>query len=203
VTRVSRWLVLLLAVSFLSVAQENGAPKEGHGEAAHEEKSEPDMTGWKWANFALLAAALGFLVAKSAGPYFVTRSLEIRKGIEDAGKMRAEAEANAAAIEKRLANLGVEVESMRKSAREEAEREGARIRQETGQELAKVQSNASHEIASALKAAQQDLKIYAGQLSIDLARQKVRDQMTAADQDGLVRNFVSDLPSRIGEGASQ
>jgi F-type H+-transporting ATPase subunit b len=202
VTKAVRWLVLLLALSLVSIAQENGAPKEGREAAAHEEKAEPDMTAWKWANFAILAAALGFLVVKNAGPYFATRSIEIRKGIEEATKLRADAEANAAAIEARLTNLGVEVEAMRQSARDEAAQEGARIRQETERELAKVQANASHEIASALKAAQLELKTYSAQLAIELARQKVSQRMTAADEDSLVRSFVQDLSAKIGEGAT-
>src|SRR4029077_3620459 len=105
-----------LGLVSVSLAQEHApaSEKAGHGEAA-----EKDMTGWKWANFALLAAALGYLVVKHAGPYFASRSIEIRKGIEDAQKLRAEAEERAAAMESRLANLGAEVDAMRKSSREE------------------------------------------------------------------------------------
>src|SRR5207244_6425281 len=120
--------------------------------AAHKE-AEKDMTGWKWANFAILAAGLGFLLVKQAGPYFASRSNEIRKGIEDARQVSADAEKRAAARDARLANLGAEVEALRKSAREEAAMEGDRMRQETQRELAKIQANADHDIASALKSA--------------------------------------------------
>ena len=187
-------LVLALGLAALGVAQEHApaGEKAGHGNAA-----EKDMTGWKWANFAILAAGLGFLLVKQAGPYFASRSTEIRKGIEDARKISAEAEERAAAMEARLANLGADVAALRKSAREEAAIEGDRIRQETQRELAKIQANADHDIASALKAAQIELKSYAGQLAVHLARNKVRQRMTADDQDALVRNFVADL-SRQG-----
>ena len=180
-----RALVLLMALSIVLVAQEHG---KAHGEAA-----EKDMTGWKWANFAILAAGIGFLLVKQAGPYFATRSSEIRKGIEDAKKISADAQERAAAMDAKLASLGVEVEAMRKSAREEAAQEGARIRQETERELAKIQSHADHEIASALKTAQFELKKYSGQLAIDLARKKVGERLTPADQDTLVQTFVEDL----------
>ena len=184
------WLVLALGLTALAAAQEHApaGEKAGHGESA-----DKDMTGWKWANFAILAAGLGFLLVKQAGPYFASRSTEIRKGIEDAQQIRADAEKRAAAMEARLANLGAEVAALRQSAREEAAMEGDRIRQETQRELAKIQANADHDIASALKAAQIELKSYSGQLAIHLARSKVRQRMTAADQDALVRNFVADL----------
>ena len=111
--------------------------------------------------------------------------------------MRADADARAAAMEARLANLGVEVEAMRKSARDEAAQEGERIRQETQRELAKIQTNADHEIASALKTAQLELKSYSAQLAIELARAKVRERMTPDDQDALVRNFVTIWRAKI------
>jgi len=190
VRRSALCLTLLFGLACLVSAQERPPAAEP---AAHGESGEKDMTAWKWANFAILVAALGFLVAKQGGPYFASRSIEIRKGIEDATKMRADAEARAAAMEAQLANIGVEIEAMKKSAREEAAQEGDRIRQETQRELAKIQAHADHEISSALKAAQLDLKSYSAQLAIRLARNKVRERMTPADQDALVRDFVDDL----------
>ena len=174
----ARLLVLPLAFASLALAEEAG---------------EKDMTGWKWANFAILAAGIGYLLVKQAGPYFAARSTEIRKGIEEAQKLRAEAEERAAAMDARLAILGVEVEAMRKASHEEASQEAHRIRHETAQEMAKVQANADREISSALKAAQIELKTYSAQLAIDLAREKVRERMTPADQETLVRKFVTDL----------
>jgi len=189
VKRAGIWLILLFSLTTFSLAQEHGeASKEGGHEAV-----EPDMTNWKWANFAILAAALGFLIVKNAGPFFASRSIEIRKGIEDATKLRADAEARAAAMDARLANLGVEVEAMRKAAKDEAAQEGARIRQETERELAKIQTHADQEIANALKTAQIELKSYSAQLAVELARKKVRDRMTPADQDSLVQAFTADL----------
>ena len=161
------------------------------------------MTAWKWANFAILVAALGFLVAKQGGPYFASRSIEIRKGIEDATKMRADAEARAAAMEARLGNIGVEIKAMKKSAREEAAQEGDRIRNETQRELAKIQAHADHEISSALKAAQIELKNYSAQIAVNLARKKIIERMTPADQDALVQSFMADLGSQNLTGTTQ
>ena len=55
-------------------------------------------------------------MVKNAGPFFASRSIEIRKGIEDAQKLRADAETRAAAMDARLANLRMEVEAMRESS---------------------------------------------------------------------------------------
>jgi len=161
---------------------------------AQEGKSaEPDMTGWKWANFAILMAGIGYLMVKQVGPFFAERSQEIRKGIEDSQKLRAEADARAAAMDAKLASLSADLETMRKVLLAEEAQEDERIRQATEGELAKLQANMDHDIASALKAAQVELKRYSAQLALDLARARVRENMTPATQDTLVRNFVTDL----------
>jgi len=189
------WLALLVALSFAALAEEHAPKTEAHEDGQN-------VILWKWANFAILAAGLGFLIVKQAGPYFATRSVEIRKGIADAQKMRADAEANAAAMNAKLANLSLEVEAMRKSAKEEAAQEGVRIRQETERELAEIQAHSEQEISSALKAAQIELKKYSAQLAVNLARQKVRERMAPADQDALVQNFVADLSGKLDQQAT-
>ena len=179
--RQARWAGLMVFVfASLAVAEESKA-------------AEPEMTGWKWANFVILAAGIGYLMVKQVGPFFAERSQEIRKGIEESQKLRAQADARAAAMDAKLATLSAEVEAMRKASREEADREDARIRQETERELAKLQANTDHEITSALKAAQAELKRYSAQLAVDLAGARVRESMTPTAQDTLVRNFVTEL----------
>jgi F-type H+-transporting ATPase subunit b len=195
-------LITLMLAVFGAAAQEHGA-EPAHGEAAghgeHSKESTPpaNVNLWKTANFAILALALGYLIVKNVGPMFAARSVEIRKGIEDSTRLAKEAQANAAAIEARLANLSSEIEAMRAAARQEAAAEGDRLRKETERELAKIETNAGQEIASALKAAQLELKTYAGRLAVDLARQKVRERITPADQDALVQNFVSGLEAKL------
>ena len=141
-----------------------------------------------------LAAGIGYLLVKQAGPYFAARSTEIRKGIEEAQKPAPKPRARRHGCPPR--HLGRRSGSHAESLLEEASREARRFRQDL-QEMAKVQANAEREISSALKAAQIELKGYSAQLAIDLAREKVRERMTPADQETLVRKFVTDL-SRQG-----
>lgn len=185
-----RWTALLIVFASLALAEESkGAP-------------EPEMTGWKWANFAILIGGIGYLLVKQVGPFFAARSIEIRRGIAEAQKLRAEAESRAAAMDAKLAALSADVEKMRKASRDEAAQEGDRIRAETERELAKIRTNTDNDIASALKAAQNELKRYSAQLALDLAKQKVSARMTPGVEDELVRNFVTEL-GRQGQGNSK
>ncbi len=148
---------------------------------------------WAWANFAILAAALGYLVVKKGGPWFAARSLAIRKGIAEAAEIRKNAEAQAAEVDRKLAGIGVEIEALRGRARQEQAAEAERIRQQMAADLARIQEHASREIDAAGKTARLELKRYAAELAVDLAEQKIRRQMTLAIQPALVENFVRDL----------
>lgn len=185
--RLSRRLAIgaLFGACLLLQAQEAG-------QGATREAQEPSPV-WAWANFAILAAGLGYLVVKKGGPWFATRSLAIRKGITEAEEIRAEAEARAADVDRRLGGLEAEIEALRGHARQEQAAEAERIRQQTAADLTRIQENAAREIDSAGKSARIELKRYAAQLAVDLAEQKIRRQMTPGIQSALVENFVRDL----------
>ncbi|HYI96762.1 MAG TPA: hypothetical protein VEX68_24690 [Bryobacteraceae bacterium] len=165
-----------------------------HGEAHSEgEAPMPNEIWWKWANFAVLAAGLGYLVAKNAGPFFRSRSEEIQKGIRDAAQVRAEAEARAAAIESRLGNLSGEIEDLRVRSQEEITAEGARLQAETESQIRKIQAQAEMEIASATKNATLELKAYAARLALELAEKQIRQRLDSGTQEDLANTFVRDL----------
>jgi len=175
-----------------SRGQEHAEAAAKHGEG-HEEEPMPHETLWKWANFAILAGGLGWLISKNAGPYFRSRSEEIRHGIEEAAKTRADAEARAAEIERRLSNLAVDVEQIRSQSREEIAREGERIRAETEAQIRKIQAQAENEIQSATKRATHELKAFSARLAIESAEGQIRNRLTGPAQDELANGFIAEL----------
>ena len=199
-------ILLALAAMFLLHAQEqppsavpapHATGTERTGEAEHE--SLPNEIWWKWANFIILAAALGYLIKKYAGPFYISQTEEIQNGIREAAAVKAEAEARAAEIERRVATLQVEVEALRAGSKSEIESEGARMRQDTAAEIAKIQGRAEQEIASAAKNAIQDLRTYSAGLALSLAEQQLRGSLTPTTQDALVDSFVKDLRTKAAQ----
>jgi F-type H+-transporting ATPase subunit b len=185
--RAAQVLYLALALTAVGFAQE--------GTPAHEiEESKGDpWIWWKWANFLILAGGLGYLIGKSAPAFFRSRSEEIQSGIVEAGKLRRDAEARAAAIELRTAGLQAEIEGIRANARAEMEAEGERIRRETEQQIRRIQEQSQQELAALAKLAREELKSYAGSLALDMAEQRIRGRMDAGTQNRLVQVFVHDL----------
>ena len=167
------------------------------GIAAAEEHGSGHAPGpgiwWKWANFAVLAAALGYLIRKYAPAFFRSQDENIRRALEEAARLKKEAEERAAGIERRMMNLQAEIDELRRTARQEVAAEGERVRQETGQQLEKVQALAEQEIAAAGIAARQQLKAYAAGLAIELAERRLRGEITPEADRRIVSGFLKGL----------
>jgi len=177
-------LMLLCAAVALPVRAQEGEKGE---------KKEGGMEVWAWANFLLLAGGLGYIAKKNAGPYFAARSLHIRKALVEAQELRAEADAKVAEIERRLANLGAEIEVMRRDALAEQEAESQRVRHEAAAEMAKVEARLAEEIAAAGKSARLELRRYSTELALGLAENKIMARMTPALGNQLVEHVVAHL----------
>ena len=181
---------LLVFAASLGAQHGEGASGSGHGEsgAAH-----TNVTAWKWANFVLLGGALGYLIYKNAPAFFLARSEAIRQGLDEAQKLKAKAEAESAAVEARLKQLEQDIAALRASAHQETASEAERARARTQQELAKVQLRAEEEISSAANSAQTELRRYAADLALELAKQMIQQRMGPGDQEHLIHSFARDL----------
>jgi F-type H+-transporting ATPase subunit b len=160
---------------------------EGSGESA-----EPSAV-WKWANFLILAAGLGYLIAKNLPSFFQSRTSSIQKSIVEAQQAKLDAERRAAEMDARMNALGSEIDRFRSQAAAEMEKEGDRIRQETTEQIRKLERQAELEIESAGKSAQRELRVYAASLAVDLAEQRIRARLDPATDAALIEGFVRDL----------
>jgi F-type H+-transporting ATPase subunit b len=183
-----------------AAAQPGEAPKhaesheaKGHGESKGHGQEHGNLEIWKWANFLLLAGGLGYLIGKNAGPFFASRSRQISKDMADSDSMRRDAEARAADVERRLANLQAEIDAIRLESSQQQAADADRLRHQTTADIAKLQQQAEQEIASAGKGARSELKRYAAGLALELAERRIRSGITPDAQDALVKGFVQDL----------
>jgi F-type H+-transporting ATPase subunit b len=148
---------------------------------------------WRWVNFAILAAGIGYLLAKHLPPFFSSRTSSIQKEIAEAQKLKQESEERSAAILRRVSSLSADIEAFRVQSRAEMEREGERIREEAATHIRKLNDQAQTEIESAGKTARRELRAYAADLALDLAAQRIRVRLDAGTEAGLVDRFVGDL----------
>jgi F0F1-type ATP synthase membrane subunit b/b' len=180
-------LALGLTLASFSFPQEAGVAPN-----APEQAGDPWIT-WKWINFAILVAGLGYLIGKAAPAYFKGRSDEIQRALLEAKREIKDAEAKAADLDLRLAGIQTEAENLRRQARSEMAAEAERIRAETERHLKRIQEQTSQEIALMARGARDELRKYSAGLALDLAEQRIRSRMTPSAQEALVDSFVHDL----------
>jgi F-type H+-transporting ATPase subunit b len=198
--RIALAALFALLSAFVLCAQHEAPAEGGHAAAtaekaggAHHEEGEGNLEIWKWANFAILAGGLGYLIGKNAPAFFRARTEEIRKGIAEATQVKKDAEARAAAMEVRMASLGVEIERLRGEAKTAMAKEMARIGQETAQHMARLEARGQQEIEALTSHAQKDLKAYAAALAVELAGERIRARMSGERQDALFGGFLKQL----------
>jgi F-type H+-transporting ATPase subunit b len=180
-----RFLAVFALLVVPVLAQESGTE-------AGKEKKEPSIV-WVAANFLILAGGLAYLAKKYGGPLLAERAKGIKDGLAAGEKAKAQADARAAQVKAKIANLDTEIAAIRTSAKEERDREAERIRRETQAEIARIHVHAEHEVEAAGKLARIEVRRVGAKLAIELAETKVRARMSAETQDALLSGFLRDL----------
>jgi len=165
-----------------------------------ESASEPSPV-WKWANFAILAVGLGYLMAKNLPPLFTSRTKEIQKGISESQQMKLDAERRSAEMDARLNALGADIERFRTQSAAEMQQEGDRISRDTAAQIKKIEEHAAVELESVGKTARRQLKEYAAELAMGLAEERLRGHMDNATESALVDDFVRDLEHQASQNS--
>jgi F-type H+-transporting ATPase subunit b len=111
------------------------------------------------------------------------RQVGIMKGMEDAAKVKAEAEASLAKYQKQLDEIDEEVARIRREAKEQSEAESARIVSEAKERRARMERDARTLIDQELKAARENL---------------LRETVRAA-----VKSAETSITAKLGEGDEQ
>jgi len=186
-------LPVLLVCGFVLLAAHPAFAAE-EGEAAS-----PVMTVFQWINFAIVAGLIGWVLVKKAPAFFAARATQIASAIAEAGKVKAQADAQRREAEQRLANLAAEIEEMRGAARRDAAAEVQRIQAATKDEAAKIQSAARMEVDAAARGARVELRALATRLSIERAEAVLRAEITPAAEDGMFTSFLGELTHTGGQ----
>jgi F-type H+-transporting ATPase subunit b len=190
-------LIMAAGLAFAAYALPQEAP------AAKSEAGQGDpMIGWEWANFAILALGLGYLIVKHVPPLFRKQSDEIQKALVESAKIKEEAAAYAASVEARLADLQSEIQRLRENAHAEMNAESERIRRDSEHHVQRIREQSAQEIELMTRAAKAELQKYAAELAIGLAEERIRFRMNPETQDQLAYGFLHDLHEGGGNNGS-
>jgi F-type H+-transporting ATPase subunit b len=164
------------------------AAEESHGAGE-------DYTVLKWIYAGIFLTGIVWAWNKFVSPAFRARGESIRKELDSARKMKAEADRRVAEIETKLANLSAEVEAFRSEARRLMEAEAQKILQETADQTSRMQQRAEKEIETQTQGALASVRAEAARQAVELARQRIAQGLPAETHRGLIAEFLKDLDS--------
>jgi len=141
-------------------------------------------------NLALLIAVLVYFGRKPILGFFDRRRLQIEEDLQKAAALKKEAEERYASWQRKLADLQAELEGIRAASRERAESERAQILADATATAARIRSDATAAIEQELRRARAVLHEEAADLAVDLARSLLAEQVTNADRERLVSEFI-------------
>jgi F-type H+-transporting ATPase subunit b len=150
-------------------------------------------------NAAILFAGIYFLGKKGMVDALAKRRQKIIQGMDDAAKMKSEANQQLAMYEQKLAEIEADVERLKKEMREAAETERNNILAEARARRERMERDARLLIQQELEAAHDALRRDTVRSAVESATKLLSQRVTADDQSRLEREYLSGLPqSTVG-----
>jgi F-type H+-transporting ATPase subunit b len=144
-------------------------------------------------NVAILLVVLWIAARKPIQGFFAGRRDEIVGEVEAAAALRAEAEERYSRFQRQLADLDTELDEIRRSAYDRAQTEKQRILEEAGAAAERIRSDARAAVDQELRRARTELRQEASDLSIELAGDLLRNQVSDSDRDRLIDEFIAEV----------
>jgi len=147
-------------------------------------------------NLALLLAVIIYFARKPIKAFFGDRRTQIQDELRRAAELKAEAEARYADWQRRLMDLDAELETIRATAKERAETERERIVADAEAAAERIRRDAHAAVEQELRRARDRLREEASELAIEIATQRLEEQLTDDDRSRLLEEFVERIERR-------
>jgi F-type H+-transporting ATPase subunit b len=195
-TRLKPLAVVLLGCVYSSVALASGDEHAGDDQALRD-------TLYQALNLALLLGVLIYFGRKPIAEFFETRREGIASELNDAAELLRQAEQRNSELQSRLVALGSEVDGIREDAGRRAEEEAERILAGARATADRIRRDAHAAVAQELRRAQTLLHDEAADLAMEIAARKLTEQVSDADRDRLVDEFILRIePSTTTSGTT-
>ncbi len=144
-------------------------------------------------NFALLMTGFYYFGKKPVAEALKTRRDTIAKDIEEAQRMRKEAEKRAKHYQAKLATLEEEVQTTREALVRAGEAERERIVAEAEAKAERMRKDAEFQVEQELKQLRQDLQRDTVEAAITAAEELLKKRVTQSDQERMAEDYLADL----------
>jgi F-type H+-transporting ATPase subunit b len=172
-------MILLSSVALASGGGEGGA--EG-----------PDWKnfGWRVLNFAVLMGLLYWLLADKIKSFFGGRREDIKKALEEARLAKEEAQRKFEEYSTKLDKATGEIEGLYEAIKAQGLAEKEKMLEDAKKAAEKMKEDTQVRIEQELKKASYQLRMEAVQLSVQLAEDILKRNITPEDHENMVKDYM-------------
>jgi F-type H+-transporting ATPase subunit b len=157
---------------------------------------EPEF--WVAVGFVLLVAALARPIGRGMGAALDARADKIRATLQEAAKLREEAQRLLGDYERKTRDALRESEDIVAQARSEAERMAAEASAALATAIQRREQLAIEKIAQAEAEAVREVRTTAVDVAVAAARRLIGERLGAARSSALIDQAIRDVPSKLG-----
>ncbi|MBJ6798850.1 F0F1 ATP synthase subunit B family protein [Geomonas propionica] len=181
----------VIALASLGFAQEAAEGAGAAHEGGHQAAQMKDFM-WRCIDFAaLVAIAVWALKKADVKGTLAARRSGIEKTLQEAVAAKEAAEKKFAEYSQRLDQANQEIEVISANMKREGELEKERIIAEAKEAAARIKAQAEAAATQEVLKAKDELRAEAARLAVELAEQKIKQNIAKGDQDKLVGDYIS------------
>jgi F-type H+-transporting ATPase subunit b len=191
----SIWPILLISLTLALLVAVNSVYASGGSEGGHE-KSQWFEFAWKTLDFILLVGFLYWLLAEKIKIFFVGRRQEIKDSMENAAKEKTEAEKKYREYSEKIDKASHEIDGIIDMIKAQGVAEKQKIIEDAGKVAQKMKEDAQARIEQEFNKASYQLRSEAVQLSVQMAEEILKKNITAQDHEVMVREYMDKVVNK-------
>ena len=191
----SIWPILLISLTLALLVAVNSVYASGGSEGGHE-KSQWFEFAWKTLDFILLVGFLYWLLAEKIKTFFVGRRQEIKDSMENAAKQKTEAEKKYREYSEKIEKASQEIDGIMEMIKAQGVAEKQKIIEDADKVAQKMKEDAQARIEQEFNKASYQLRSEAVQLSVAMAEEILKKNITAQDHEVMVRDYMDKVVNK-------
>jgi len=172
----------------------------GHNAKDPAHKNWPAPFGFALINFAIFLAVLGKMAWGPIQKMVRDRHDSIAKNLDEAARLRGEAEAKLKQYESKIAGIGAEIDTLLAQIHKEAEQEKARIIATAEADAKRLRAEAERQIQAEIEAARRELRRGVIEAAVAAADEALKKNIAADDQRKMAERYVADVEQHAKQG---
>jgi F-type H+-transporting ATPase subunit b len=187
----------LLFFLFIFVIEASIVLASGGDEGGHEGgKSQLFEFAWKTLDFIVLVGFLYWMLAAKVKDFFAGRRVEIKESLEKSAEQKADAEKKYREYSEKLDKASAEIDGIFEMIKAQGVTEKQKIIEDAEKAAQKIKEDAQTRIEQELKKASDELRAQAVALSVQMAEEILKRNITAKDHEAMVKEYMDKVVSK-------